>query len=76
LNFFEELPVGERDTLANSLIALRVRYVNPNRQMVNRVTFHNRKFNPEVESIEDYIVVLKKLVVPSYEEAERDTIVR
>jgi hypothetical protein len=40
------------------------------------VAFHNRKFNPEVETVEDYIIVLKKLVVQSYAAAERDARVR
>jgi hypothetical protein len=44
--------------------------------MVNMVSFQSRKFNPDLESVEDYIVVLQKLVVPAYDLAEREARVR
>jgi hypothetical protein len=71
LRFFEALDAAHRVDLDHAIAALRRRYVNPNRQMVNRITFQARKFKPDFESVEDYLGELKKLAELSFPEPER-----
>ncbi len=71
LNFFDSLTLAQTDTLDLSKAQLRARYVNPNRQAMNRMTFQCRKFNEDHESVEDFLTELKRLSVQAYPEAER-----
>ncbi len=71
LNFFDSLTLVQTDTLDLSKAQLRARYVNPNRQAMNRMKFQCRKFNEDHESVEDFLTELKRLSVQPYPEAER-----
>ena len=71
LDFFDSLTLAQTDSLELSKAQLRARYVNPNRQAMNRMTFQWRKFNEDHESVEDFLTELKRLSVQAYPEAER-----